>query len=145
MRAPDEINHYRYDEDGLMMDPLAPVAWDSSWDAYGDAPLPGLDAFGPITREDLTPHDGERGIELALYQLLGSERRRRSGWSMLWINDYARTGRCAGIQFRAFDDEGGKRTVATLEASFKRLGFMVKRFRPKPVDPETYRRTERIA
>ncbi len=135
MRAPDEINHYRYDEDGLLMDPLAPVAWDPSWDGYGEQPLPGLDALGPITREDLTPHDGERDIELALYQLLGSGRRRRAGWCMLWIKDYARTGRCAGIQFRAFDDEDGKRTIGTLEASFRHLGFMVKRFRPMPVDP----------
>ena len=64
---------------------------------------------------------------------------------MLWINDYVRAVRCARIQFRAFDDEGGKRTIATLAAAFERLGFMVKRFRPMPVDPEIYRRRERIA
>jgi hypothetical protein len=145
MRPPDEINHYRYDDDGLLMDPLAPVAWDPAWDGYGEQPLPGLDVFGPITREDLTPHDGERGVDLALHELLRSERRRRGGWSMLWLSQGTRTGRCAGLKVRAFDDEGGRRTLATLEASFDRLGFMVKRRRARPVDPDFYPRKERIA
>lgn len=146
MRPPAEIEHYKYYEDGMLCDPLAPVAWDPAWDAYGDQPLPGIDVFGPVTPEHRTPHDGERGLELALYQLLGSERRRRKGWCMLWIDDYARTGRCAGVRFRAWDDEGGVRTIDTLEASFKRLGFMVhRRLRPQPVNRERFGRKERIA
>jgi|GEM_PF-3806754 len=146
MRAPKELNHFQYDEDGLLGDPLLPVAWELAWDEYGEQPLPGLDVFGPITREDLTPHDGEAGLEIALYQLLSSERRRREGWCMLWTHVYSRTPRCVGLRFRAFDDEGGVRTLATLDASFKRLGFTVKHgVRRLPVDRERYTRRERIA
>lgn len=146
MRPPQILNHLRYDDDGLLGDPLAPVAWQPAWDAYGEQPLPGLDVFGPVTREDLTPHDGEQGLEKALYQLLSSERRRKRGWCMLWIDDHTRAGRCAGVRFRAYDDEGGRRTIDTLEASFRRLGFMIRRrLAPLPVDRERFSRRERIA
>jgi hypothetical protein len=145
VRAPETLDHFQRDPDGTLQDPLAPVPWDPAWDSWADQPLPGLAVFGPVTRADRTPHDGERGIEQALHELLWSERRRRAGWSMLWIEDRGRTGRCAAIQLRAWDDEGGQRALATLEAALGRLGFRVSRLRPTPVDLAREHRRERIA
>ncbi len=141
----DEFYENPYDEDGVYHDPFAPFPYDERWEDKGLGPVLGLKAFGPVTREDLTPHNGEQGIDRALWKLLNRERRRKRGWSLLWRGPESRTGRCAEIHLRFTDDEGGTRVKAILTEAFKGLGFMVTPLRPAPVDREWYRPAERIA
>lgn len=134
-----------YDEEGVYRDPFEPFPYDPRWEEKGRKPILGLKAFGPVTREDLTPHNGEQGIEKALWKLLFRERQQKRGWSLLWRGPEGRTGRCAEIRLRFTDDEGGFRMKPILTESLKGLGFMVTPLRPAPVDHEWYRPAERIA
>ncbi len=141
----DDFYQNPYDEDGLYHDPYTPFPYDPGWEAKGQAPVPGLKAFGPVTRKDRTPHNGAQGIDKALWKLLYRERKRKRGWSLLWRGPEFRVGRCAEIRLRFTDDEGGARVRAVLTEALKGLGFMVTPLRPAPVDREYYRDAERIA
>ena len=141
----DERYRNPYDEDGVYHDPFAPFPYDPRWEARGQEPIRGLKAFGPVTREDLTPHDGEKGLEKAMWKLLFRERQRKRGWSLLWRGPGFRTGRCLEIRLRFTDDEGGARVKGILAEALKGLGFMVTPLRPATVDPERFRPAERFA
>ncbi len=141
----DDFYRNPYDEDGIYHDPLAPFPYDPRWEDKGLEPVPGLKAFGPVTREDRTPHNGSQGLEKALWKLLNRERRRRRGWSLLWRGVEFRAGRCVEVRLRFTDDEGGKRVRATLTEALKGLGFMVTQLQPAPVDRVCYRDAERIS
>ena len=134
-----------YDEDGIFRDPLEPVPYDARWEERGRAPVPGLQAFGPVSREDRTPHNGTQGLQQAIRKLTFHEKRRKRGWSLLWRGHEYDVGRCIRINLRLTDDEGGARVLRSLTRALRELGFMVQRLRPAPVDPQRYRPAERIA
>ena len=141
----DDFYRNPYDEDGVFHDPLSPFPYDRDWEAKGQEPVPGLKAFGPVTREDRTPHDGVEGVEKAMWKLLSRERRRKRGWSLLWRSPTFRSGRCVEIRLRFTDNEGGARVRALLKETLEGLGFMVTPLRSMPVDRDFYMAAERIA
>jgi hypothetical protein len=141
----DERYQHPYDEDGIYHDPFAPFPYDPRWEEKGQEPVPGLNAFGPITREDRTPHRGEEGLDKALWKLLMRERARKRGWALLWRGPMFTTGRCIDVSLRFTDNEGGARVRATLSEALKGLGYMVKPLRAMPVDREFYGEAERIS
>ena len=59
-----------YDEVGVYRDPFASFPYDPRWEDKGREPILGLKAFGPVTREDRTPHNGDQGLDKALWKLL---------------------------------------------------------------------------
>lgn len=144
MHPPEELPRIEYDEEGVMKDPYAPIPYDPAWEQYGALPLPGIEVFGPVTREDTTPHDGEQGMEKAHWKLVFEEKRRPHGWCFLWQAHVGSTARCVRVLYRFYDDEDGMRARDTLEAAYKRLGFMVTRTGRQPVDRELFRKAERI-
>lgn len=126
-------------------DPYAPIPYDPAWEREGETPVPGIKVFGPVTREDLTDHDGEQGVEKAMWKLLFRERCRKRGHAFVWRSPMFHTGRCVELYLRYTDDEGGSRVGETLREAFGDLGFMVSRTGRRPVDRDVYRPAECIA
>lgn len=126
-------------------DPYAPIPYDPAWEALGQEPVPGIKVFGPVTREDRTPHDGEQGVEKAMWKLLFRERCRKRGHAFLWRSPMYHTGRCVELRLRYTDDEDGARVGALLQETFRELGFMVRATGRRPVDREVYRQAECVA